>query len=75
MHRPNKITGPRSHVRVPGFTLAAVERSVLKALSPPLEAKGGSVHSFADWTLAGHGIVLVLASGQEFWLTLEAASC
>ena len=75
MHRPNKITGPRSPVRSPGFTLEAVERSVLKALAPALEAKGGSVHSFAEWTLAGHGIVLRLSTGQEFWLTLEAASC
>ena len=50
-------------------------RSVLKALAPALEAKGGSVHSFAEWTLAGHGIVLRLSTGQEFWLTLEAASC
>ena len=39
-----------------------------------LEARGGSVHSFAEWTLAGHGIVLVLSTGQEFWLTLAEAS-
>ena len=56
------------------FTPQEVERSVLKALSPALEAKGGSAHTFADWTLSGHGIVLVLSTGQEFWLTLAEAS-
>ena len=56
------------------FTPQQVERSVLKALAPALEAKGGSVHSFAEWTLAGHGIVLVLSTGQEFWLTLAEVS-
>jgi len=43
-------------------------------LAPALQAKGGSVYSFAEWTLAGHGIVLVLSTGQEFWLTLAEAS-
>ena len=56
------------------FTPQEVERSVLRALAPALEARGGSVHSFAEWTLAGHGIVLVLSTGQEFWLTLAEAS-
>ena len=55
------------------FTPQEVERSVLKALAPALEAKGGSAHTFADWTLSGHGIVLVLSTGQEFWLTLAEA--
>jgi hypothetical protein len=31
-------------------------------------------YSFAGWTLVGHGIVLVLSTGQEFWLTLAEAS-
>ena len=56
------------------FTPQQVERSLLKAFAPALEARGGSVHSFAEWTLAGHGIVLVLSTGQEFWLTLAEAS-
>jgi hypothetical protein len=56
------------------FTPQEVERSVLKALAPALEARGGSVHSFAEWTLTGYGIVLVLSTGQEFWLTLAEAS-
>ena len=56
------------------FTPQQVERSLMKALAPALEARGGSVHSFAEWTLAGHGIVLVLSTGQEFWLTLAEAS-
>ena len=41
------------------FTPQEVERSVLKALAPALEARGGSVHSFA-----GHGIVLRLSTGH-----------
>ena len=57
------------------FTPQEIEiASVLTALAPALQARGGSVHSFAEWTLAGHGIVLVLSTGQEFWLTLAEAS-
>ncbi len=55
------------------FTPEEVERSVLKALSPALEAKGGSAHTFADWTLSGHGVVLRLPNGQEFWLPISEA--
>ncbi len=29
-------------------------------------AREGTVYSFADWTMAGSGIVLVLGNGQEF---------
>ena len=46
----------------------------MRVFAPALEARGGSIHSFAEWTLAGHGIVLVLSTGQEFWLTLAEAS-
>jgi len=38
-----------------------------------LEAKGGAAHTFADWTLSGHGIVLRLLNGQEFWLPISEA--
>jgi len=55
------------------FTPQEVERSLFKALAPALEAKGGSAHTFADWTLSGHGIVLRLPNGQEFWLPISEA--
>ena len=48
------------------FTPQQVEQSVLKALAPALEAKGGSAHTFADWTMNGHGVVLRLPNGQEY---------
>ena len=55
------------------FTPQEDERSLFKALAPALEAKGGSAHIFADWTLSGHGIVLRLPNGQEFWLPISEA--
>jgi hypothetical protein len=55
------------------FSPQEVERSLFKALVPALEARAGSVHSFADWTLSGHGIVLRLPNGQEFWLPISEA--
>ena len=55
------------------FTSQQVERSVFKALAPALEAKGGSAHTFADWTLSGHGVVLRLPNGQEYWCTVAEA--
>jgi len=55
------------------FTPQEVERSLFKALAPALEAKGGSAHTFADWTLSGHDIVLRLLNGQEFWLPISEA--
>ncbi len=55
------------------FTPQQVERSLFKALAPALEAKGGSVHTFADWTLNGHGIVLRFSNGQEYWCTVAEA--
>ena len=58
----------------PNFTVQQIENRLVAVLAPALEAKGGSAHTFADWTLSGHGIVLVLSTGQEFWLTLAEAS-
>jgi hypothetical protein len=55
------------------FTPEQVEHSVLKALAPALEAKGGSAHTFAAWTMNGHGVVLRLPNGQEFWLPISEA--
>ena len=55
------------------FTPQEVEWSLLKALAPALEAKGGSAHTFADWTLSGHGVVLRLPGGQEYWCTVAEA--
>ena len=55
------------------FTAQQVERSLLKALAPALEAKGGAAHTFSDWTLSGHGVVLQLPNGQEYWCTVAEA--
>ena len=50
-----------------------VEYSVLKAMTPVLLAREGTVYSFADWTMAGNGIVVVLANGQEFRMEIVEA--
>ena len=55
------------------FTASDVEYSVLKALEPALQAREGTVYSFADWTMAGSGIVVVLANGQEFRMEIVEA--
>jgi len=55
------------------FTPVDVEYSVLKALTPVLLAREGTVYSFADWTMAGSGIVVVLENGQEFRLEIVEA--
>ena len=59
----------------PTLRSTQIENRLVAVLAPALQAKGGSAHTFAEWTLAGHGIVLVLSTGQEFWLTLAEASC
>ena len=55
------------------WTPRQVEQSVLRALAPVVEASGGSACTFADWTLGGHGVVLRLPSGQEYWCTIVEA--
>ena len=65
--KTRKSKNQQSEVDPRHFTPQQVEHSVLKVLAPALEAKGGSAHTFADWTLYGHGIVLRLPNGQEFW--------
>ena len=69
--RPKRLN-QRLHP-TPHFTVQQIENRLVAVLAPVLQAKGGSVHSFAEWTLAGHGIVLVLSTGQEFWLPLAEA--
>ena len=49
------------------------EYSVLRALTPALLARAGTCYSFADWTMAGNGIVVVLANGQEFRMEIVEA--
>ena len=71
--RPETNNGTRGEP-TPTLRYKQIENRLVAVLAPALEARGGSVHSFADWTLAGHGIVLVLSTGQEFWLTLAEAS-
>lgn len=57
------------------FTTSDIEYSVIKALTPVLQARDGKVFSFEDWTIAwdGNGVVLVLPNGQEFWLSISEA--
>ena len=55
------------------FTVQQIEDRLVAVLAPALQARGGSVHSFAEWTLAGHGIVLRLPNGQEYWYTVAEA--
>ena len=55
------------------FTPVDVEYSVLRALTPALLARAGTCYSFADWTMAGNGIVVVLANGQEFRMEIVEA--
>ena len=71
--KTKKSKNQQSEVDPRHFTPQQVEHSVLKALAPALEAKGGSAHTFADWTLNGHGVVLRLPNGQEFWLPISEA--
>ncbi len=55
------------------FTPEQIEKRLVAVLSPALLAKSGVVFTFAQWTLPGHGIVLKLSSGQEFWLPISEA--
>ena len=47
--------------------------AVLKALEPVLLARAATCYSFADWTMAGSGIVVVLENGQEFRMEIVEA--
>ena len=71
--KTSQSQSPRTEAEARRFTPKQVERSVLKALAPALEAKGGSVHTFAEWTLSGHGVVLRLPNGQEYWCMVAEA--
>jgi hypothetical protein len=55
------------------FTPQDVEYSLLKVLTPALQAREGTVYSFADWTMAGNGAVVVLENGQEFRMEIVEA--
>ena len=65
--------GVRKTAKPKVFTSTDIERSILKALEPVLEARDGTIYSFSDWTLNGEGAVIVLPNGQEFWLTITEA--
>ena len=71
--KTRKLRNPLAKAEPKLFTPQQVEHSVLKALAPALEAKAGSVHSFSEWTLSGHGVVLRLPNGQEYWCTIAEA--
>ncbi len=66
-------SGVRKTAKPKVFTSTDIERSILKALEPVLEARDGTIYSFSDWTLSGEGAVIVLPNGQEFWLTITEA--
>jgi hypothetical protein len=66
-------SGVRKTAKPKVFTSTDIERSILKALEPVLEARDGTIYSFSDWTLNGEGAVIVLPNGQEFWLTITEA--
>ena len=66
-------SGVRKTAKPKVFTSTDIERSILKALAPVLEARDGTIYSFSDWTLSGDGAVIVLPNGQEFWLTITEA--
>ena len=66
-------SGVRKTAKPKVFTSTDIERSILKALEPVLEARDGTIYSFSDWTLSGDGAVIVLLNGQEFWLTITEA--
>ena len=72
--RPETKTIEPEATPTPNFTVQQIESRLVAVLAPVLQAKGGSAYTFAEWTLAGHGIVLGLSAGQEFWLTLAEAS-
>ena len=71
--KTRRLRNPLSKAQPKRFTAQQVERSVLKVLAPALEAKGGSAHTFANWILCGHGLVLRLPNGQEYWCTIAEA--
>ena len=71
--KTKKTKNQRTTAEAGRFTPKQVERSLLKANAPALETKGGSAHTFADWTLSGHGVVLRFSNGQEYWCTVAEA--
>ena len=72
-NQSNRNSTVRKTVKPKVFTPTDIEYSVIKALVPVLRLRDGTVYSFADWTMSGDGVVIVLFNGQEFWLTIEEA--
>ena len=73
MKPPNKITGPRSPVRVPGFTLEAVER---RPCPRPWRPKAGrSMDPRGPWHRPRfvHGPGVLVGPGRGVLLTLHRA--
>lgn len=76
--RSSTATSTDRCTTVPGpapkrYSTSDVEYSLLKALTPALQTREGTCYSFADWTMAGSGIVVVLENGQEFRLEIVEA--
>ena len=72
-NQSNRNSTVRKTAKPKVFTPTDIEYSVIKALVPVLRLRDGTVYSFADWTMSGDGVVIVLPNGQEFWLTIEEA--
>ena len=72
-NRQDLNSGPHKTAKPKVFTPSNIEYSVIKALTPVLSARDGTIYSFSDWTLSGDGAVIVLPNGQEFWLTITEA--
>jgi len=74
MKTRSKAKPSRAEDVTPRFTTRHVERALVANLSPALADRGGAVLTFSELSMAGHGLVLRLSSGQEFWCTLAEAA-
>lgn len=74
MKTRSKTKPSRTEDITPRFTTRQVERAMVANLSPALADRGGTVLTFSEVSMTGHGLVLRLCSGQEFWCTLAEAA-
>ncbi|MFO0892826.1 MAG: hypothetical protein U0790_27255 [Isosphaeraceae bacterium] len=74
MKTKSKPKQSRTEDIAPRFTTRQVERALVANLSPALADRGGTVLTFSELSMTGHGLVLRLSGGQEFWCTLAEAA-
>ncbi len=65
----NKVNQAESIM--PQFTPRQVEKALVATLCPALAAKGGTALTFSERSMTGHGLVLRLSNGQEFWCSIS----